>query len=213
MHTRLQDGSRGKRKEREKKNDRTREKKEERSERFSKCNFSLMAKKMRRMNSAFLDDNEEKKHRAEKELCRGTRVTYMQFILTKGASLSHCAERRDRRRQDRREDLNILLRDSHRDNSDGDESRLGVRRREKEKGKGVYWREREGDREGVYRGRYTDNSPSRVAVSKYSEKYRRVSYTWRKRIASYCHLISTSFVPKERCPERRMQIELPVSWR
>lgn len=61
----------------------------------------------------------------KKELCRGARVTYMQFILTKGASLSHCAERRDRLWRDRRQDLNILLRDSRRDNSDGDESRLG----------------------------------------------------------------------------------------
>lgn len=68
----------------------------------------------------------------------------MQFILTKGASLSHCAGRRDRRRRDRRRDLNILFRDSRRDNSDGDESRLGTRGTHTERGV----REREREKEG-----------------------------------------------------------------
>lgn len=48
--------------------------------------------------------------RAKRRLCSSaTRVTYMQFILTKGASLSHCAPRERDARRDRRRDLNSLF--------------------------------------------------------------------------------------------------------
>lgn len=48
--------------------------------------------------------------RAKRSLCSSaTRVAYMQFVLTKRASLSHCAPRERDARRDRRRDLNSLF--------------------------------------------------------------------------------------------------------
>lgn len=115
----------------------------ERSERFSKCNFSSDGegdarneRRVSRREKKQTRKEEGKRNEKENSHLRSARarITYMQFILTKGASLSHCTKRRDRRR-DRRRDLNILFRDSRRDNSDGGESRLG-REEEGERGRG-----------------------------------------------------------------------------
>jgi len=104
--------------------------------------FSLKVKKMHGSASAALLDGGQKRGLA----LLAARVTYMQFILTKGASLSHCVPRERDRRWDRQRDLNSLFWDSRRHNSDGDESGL-QRRRKSERSGGE--RERESKREEI----------------------------------------------------------------
>lgn len=157
--------------------------------------FSLKVKKMHDGTSAALLGEDKRGDLPSS----ATRVTYMQFVLTKGASLSHCVPRERDRRRDRQRDLNSLFWDSRRDNSDGDES--GLQRGRKRSG---------GERERGQEGGDTDNSVAlsalRPSVPKNTAEFRRFTFP----------RVNTLRIEKKTRYEwrfKKMQIGLPITRR